>query len=224
MELPITMKRRDGEGNFTVLTIATNDIGIVVTTQLPGKKFPKQTCEGFGTLKATVEDRITEIVNQKLSEGFFSSLLDGAAQALDFFTVSFRDQSCLRQFLDHAHTAGVLKQAVPPDVHVDLHFDGFIARPRKTITGIEIAVAVPRAVRHHSVPIFYAMTRFAISVESAETEGESFDLRTCYLQQLRSGPTKPETTALLELTGMAVRSLTASQVGRGRGTRFTVTL
>ncbi|MCW0399210.1 hypothetical protein NB700_001766 [Xanthomonas sacchari] len=224
MDLPITMKRRDGEGGFTVVTIDTNDIGIVVTTRPPGRKLPKTKCEGFGTLNANVDERIVEIVNQKLSEGYFSELLEGAAQSLDFFTASFRDASSLLQFLDHAHKAGVLLQSVPTDVHADLDFGGFIAKPRKTITGLEIAVAVPRDFRHRSVPVFYAMTRFTIAMESAETDGDAFSLRECYLQQLRTGRITPEITRLLELAGMAVRSLAATQVGRGRGSRFAVTL
>ncbi|WP_440986288.1 hypothetical protein ACQHIH_21545 (plasmid) [Xanthomonas sontii] len=218
------MKRRNGEGDFTVVTIDTNDIGIVVTTQPPGRKLPKTKCEGFGTLKCSVNQRIAEILNQMLSEGYFSELLEGTAQSLDFFTASFRETSSLQQFLAHAHKAGVLRQSIPPDVHVDLDFGGFIAKPRKTITGIAIAVAIPRELRHLSVPVFYAMTRFTVAVESAETEGDAFNLRDCYLQQLRAGRIKPETTVLLELTGMAIRSLSASQIGRGRGTRFAMTL
>jgi hypothetical protein len=224
MDLPVTLKRRDGEGDFTVVTINTNDVGIVITTRLPGKKFPKTQSEGFGMLKGSVEERITEIINLKLSEGFFSDLLDGPTQTLDFFTASFRDPSSLEQFLEHAHKAGALKHEVPSSVPADLHFDGFTSRSRKTITGIEVSVAVPREYRHQSVPVFYAMTPFAVTLESAEMEGDAFNLRESYLRLLRAGRVKPEATVLLELTGMAIRTLTASQLGRGRGTRFAVTL
>lgn len=226
MELPFTMKRKDGEGNFTVVVIDTNDIGIIITTTLPGKR-PKQALEGLTSIEAagkTVEGRITEIVNQKLGEGFFSSLLDGSKAELDYFIASFREESQLNDFLDKARESGVLKTEDSKNGITLLDFEDFVLQPMRSITGIEIAASVPRALRARTVPIFYAMKDFTTRIVGTEPEGQNFDLRGIYIQQQRTGQISAPIAALLDLVGATIRPLTANTVGRGRGTRFTVTL
>jgi len=226
MELPFEMKRKDGEGNFTTFVIDKNDIGIVATTTLPGKR-PKQAVEGFTSIEAsgkTVEGRISELINQKLGEGFFSLLLDGLKDQLDYFIASFREEIQLTEFLDKARQAGVLRTEEWKDGIVELHFDGFVVQPQRSITGIEIAVAVPRVIRNITVPIFYSMKNFTTKLVGTEPEGSEFDLRRLYLDQQRNGGISPEIAALLDLTGATIRPLSAMSVGRGKGSRFKVSL
>lgn len=226
MELPFEMKRKDGEGNFTTFVIDKNDIGIIATTTLPGKR-PKQAVEGFASIETsgkTVEGRLSEIVNQKLGEGFFSLLLDGSKDQLDYFIARFREESQLIDFMSKASQAGVLRTENWKDGIVELHFDGFVAQPQRSITGIEIAVAVPRVIRNTTVPIFYSMKNYTTEIIGTEPEGSNFDLRRLYLDQQRNGGISPEIAELLDLTGATIRSLSASAVGRGKGSRFKVSL
>lgn len=224
MELPIIMKRKDSEGNFTVVSIDKNDIGIVITTTPHGRKRPKSEVEGFGSLQVPVEERILAIVNQKLGEGYFSDILDASRQELDYFIATFRDEVSLDSFLCKSMEAGVLIEERRANGLVELFFDGFAANAQRTIEGLCIAIAVPRALRHKTVPVFYAMKDFAIKLVATEPEGADFDLRTAYLQQQRAGNIPPAVATLLELVGATIKPLSASFAGRGRGTRFAMTL
>lgn len=224
MELPIVMKRRVDEDDFIYLTIDKNDIGIVITTTPPGRKRPKSEVEGYGALKQSVEDRILAIVNQKLGEGYFSDILDASRQELDYFIANFRDEASLEGFLGNARTAGILLDDRRVNGIVELQFDGFLLNAQRNIEGIGLALAVPRALRAKTVPVFYAMKDFTIKLTATEPEGKDFDLRATYLQLQRNGGISANAAVLLELVGVAIKPLSANLVNRGRGTRFTMTL
>ena len=219
---PITLKRREGE-SFTTKVIAVSDIAINITTCLAGKR-PKTECEGLATLKVPVETRVSEIVNTLLGQGYFSDILEGAQQELEFFSAVFRDWQSLNSFLQKAREAGVLTGERTGSSVRNLDFNVFSAVCKNTIQGVQISAYVQQGLRHVSVPVFYAMKDYTIELDATGVEGQALDLCETFMVEQRAGRLGPSMVTLLESVGAILKPLSSSSIGRGRGTRFSVSL